>query len=577
MKNINKLKAIIPASFKKKLLFLFVLLIFGMIFEMIGIGLLLPVLTAILEPNLITGNEQYREALLYYNIDDSREITFYLMGIVITIYILKSAFLLWSNKKQNRLNANLVKTISNILYHNYLNQNYLFHVNKNSSEIIKLLQIEINHFNTYLIAFIYFVTELSLVVAVLASLLIIEPVGILSILSVFFIFSSVFYQYSKKLSLKWGNLRETKDKEMSKLLFETFGGIKEVIKTNSFEYFSNSYKNINRVKATVSAKNLTLAQVPRYFLEIITVVALVVFILINITQAKEVESIIVILGILVAAILRVLPSINRILTSLQQMKYYQSSLTTLYDELSKTKDFSFYNKEFKSTPFKTSFDLEGISFTYPQKKLKVLDNISLKVEKGSFIGILGESGSGKSTLINIIAGLIEPDSGQLKVDDIEISKLNKHNWRENIGYVSQSTYLIDGSILENVAFGVEQQNISETKVKKALKDASLINFMNTLPEGLNTRIGERGIQFSGGQQQRLGIARALYKSPELLILDEATSALDRQTERKIMKSIHEISKKITIIMISHRPAILKNCTSIYSLNNGHLMLSNDEK
>ena len=546
------------------------LLIVGMLFEMIGIGALLPVLTVVLKPKLILENETLSDFIQFLKIESEQDLTFILLGFVIFIYVFKSVFLLWTNKKQNILNAQLIEWLSNHFYKTYLHKSYLYHVNKNSSEIIKLFQVEINHFNTFLIALIYLITETSLIIAVVTSLLLIEPLSVLSIFGVFLISSSVFYRFTKKYSQKWGQIRENKDKKMSKLLLESYGGIKEIIKTNSFGYFNNTFEEINKTRAAIFAKNQTLSQIPRYYLEIITIAAIVVFISINLIQSKTIESIIVTLGVFVAAILRILPSVNRILTSLQQIKYYQSSVEVIYSELSENNEAIQNETQINKIPFDHNIELKNITFCYPNNGKIILTDINLFIEKGSFVGFLGESGSGKSTLINIIAGLLEPNTGNIYIDGNRIPDVSKMNWRSNIGYVSQSTFLLDASVMENVAFGVKKQNISKERVKLALKDASLLKFIEELSEGLNTTVGERGIQFSGGQQQRLGIARALYHSPDILILDEATSALDKNTESEIMKSIYTISKGTTVLMITHRLSTIKNCTHKYIVKNGRI-------
>lgn len=574
MSTLQKIKKIVPKNFRSKLIYLFILLLFGMFFEMIGIGAMLPVLTTVLKPSIILENTYLSNLMAYIGFEKELDITLFLMVVLVVIYVFKSIFLLWCNRWQNKINANLTEAISNNLYIKYLNKSYLFHVEKNSSEIIKLFQVDINHFNTFIIATIYLITEISIVISIILTLLIVDPLGVFSIIAIFAGFSFCFYTVTKRLSLKWGQLREQNDRSLSKLLLETFGGIKEIIKTNSFTFFNDSHRIFNSIRASVSAKNMTLNQVPRYFLEIITILALIVFIFINMKQGKAVESIIVTLGVFVAAMLRILPSVNRILSSLQQMKYYQSSIDLLYTELDDNGESDSILEFDDRIQFKDSIYLRDICFDYGKEKKKLLKNINLTIKRGSFTGILGDSGSGKSTLMNILAGLIAADSGEILVDTNKINKSIAHNWRENIGYVSQATYLLDASISENIAFGIDKNKVCHKAVLSALKEAQLFDFVNTLPNGVDTKVGERGVQFSGGQQQRIGIARALYKRPEVLILDEATSALDTQTEKEIMKSISTLKQKITIIMVTHRLGILGACTHIYSLNKGHLILNN---
>ena len=563
---------ILPKGFKIKLVFLMVLIFVGMIFEILGIGVLLPALTAILQPNILLENPEIKTFLSRLGLVNKSDITFFLLGLLVSIYLIKSAFLLWSNRWQNRTNSGLIETLSNDLYERYINQNYLFHVSKNSSEIIKIFQVDVNYFNTFLIAIIYLISEASIVISVVLSLCFIAPIGTLSILTTFAFFSSLYYVISKKLSSKWGVQREQNDKKLAKHWIETFSGIKEVMITNSLFKFSNLNKEMNFIKSKLAAKYLTFSQVPRYYLEMVTVLAFTVFIIVYINQGKQVETLIVTLGVFVAATLRILPSINRILTSLQQIKYYESSVDVIYKELN---SLSKHNSNCQGINSRTitlerNLKLESVFFDYSKERLPLLQNVNLQVNKGDFIGIIGNSGSGKSTLINIIAGLISPDKGSILIDGKPLKTNDFYFWRSNIGYVSQHTFLLDSTIYENVAFGVPKADISKSRVTEALQDAQLMDFINTLPEGINTKVGERGVQFSGGQQQRIGIARALYRKPKLLILDEATSALDGDTENEIMNSIANLKQKTTIIMVTHRHSTLKNCTNIFSLKDGKL-------
>ena len=271
-----------------------------------------------------------------------------------------------------------------------------------------------------------------------------------------------------------------------------------------------------------------------------------------------------------AAAFRMIPSINRILGTLQNFKFYGVSVDKLYDQLDEFK----HKKDLgdsKKISFTKKINLEEISFSYKEKL--ILKNVSLEIPKGKTIGIIGESGSGKSTLVDLINGLLQPKKGKIKVDGKEISEYLK-SWQKSIGYVGQDIFLIDDSIKANITFGVNFDKIINSRVLEVVNAAQLSSLIEELEFGIETRVGERGVQLSGGQKQRIGIARALYNNPTVLIFDEATASLDNDTEKQVMNSIYDLKKEKTMIIISHRISTLKNCDYVYEIKNGKINLKN---
>lgn len=313
----------------------------------------------------------------------------------------------------------------------------------------------------------------------------------------------------------------------------------------------------------------TLSQIPRFYLELVTVLGLVFFIAFMIIIEKSTKEIITTLGVFVAASFRMLPSINKIIASLQTLKFYNSSLAAVYNEMKLKSEISstVHQGDFL---FRDKITIENLSFRYSKELPNVLNKISLSIEKGQTIGFKGVSGSGKSTLVDTIIGLHYPTEGEIKVDGLAIRD-NLANWQQKIGYVSQDIFLADDSIIQNVAFGIPREKIEIEKVSSALKAAQLYGFINELESGLETTVGERGVQLSGGQRQRLGIARALYHNPQILILDEATASLDVNTEKNVMKAILALKGKKTILIIAHRLSTLKGCDAIFEIKNGFLI------
>ena len=573
MKLIEKLNILVTKKEKRKGLLLTLLLLLGMIFEVLGIGLLLPILTAILNPEILLENEITKSIFDFLQINDKDQIVKVALASLLLVYILKSTYLIFLSFYQNKFTSVLSSNLSSQLFKNYLYKDYTFHINRNSSELIKNLQVEITNFSNFLISIISLITESTLALSVIITLFFIEPLATLIVLLLFGLSSFLFYQFTKNITTEWGKIREQIDSKSTKIVIEGLSGIKEVILLGKRSFFENQLENMNTSKASMTSKALTLRQIPRYFLELLSVGSLIIFVFILLIQSKNVDNIIVTLGIFVAATFRILPSINRILSSLQNIKYYQSSIDVLHKEfefINNTKDF-FIRDIIRLTPNK-SIDINQLCFIYPQTKKIILDNVKLKLKTGTTTGIIGVSGSGKSTLINIIVGLLKPSSGEILIDDNSNIQNNLDSWQNSIGYVSQDVYLTDDSIVSNIAFGIEKEKIDYDLIDKVLGQAQLTDLIKSLPNGYYTEVGERGVQLSGGQQQRIGIARALYKKPEVLVLDEATSALDTGTENEIMSSVDLLKGKKTIIIVTHRMITLKNCDQIYKLEKGKLSL-----
>lgn len=574
MKTYQKIKKLISQKEKSKAIVLFFLLLIGMVFEIMGIGVLLPILTAVLNPEILFENQIIKDVFYFFDIIEPDQIVSAALITLLFVYTIKSAYLLYLSHYQNRFISRLSAELSNRLFKNYLFQSYTFHLKRNSSELIKNFQVEITYFTNFLISTILLITEVTLALSVVLTLFLIEPLGTLVVLIFFGVASLLFYNFTKKKISNWGSVREQIDSNISKVVLEGFSGIKEVILAGRQSYFFSQIEENNSIKASISTKNLTLRQVPRYYLELLSVFSLIGFIFIMVIQNRNIENVIVTLGVFVAATFRILPSINRILSSLQNIKFYKTSIDLLYTEFKSTNSMmeSYLIDEINQITPSEKISLNNLCFTFKETKKEILKNVNLDIKVGSTIGIIGSSGAGKSTLINILVGLLKPDLGGVFVDNFAIQQNNLRKWQNSIGYVSQDVYLTDDSIVSNIAFGIEKEKIDFDLIEKVLDQAQLTDLIKSLPNGYNTEVGERGVQLSGGQQQRIGIARALYKKPEVLVLDEATSALDTGTEHEIMSSVDLLKGKKTIIIVTHRMITLKNCDQIYKLEQGKLNL-----
>ena len=568
---IKKTYKLLSVKQRKRLFLILFCLFIGMILEAFGIGIILPLINVIVAPENFKQYAWLNVFFSFFNLIESKQIIIFSFSAFIGFYFLKSLYLVILSYYQNRYISFVSADISNRLFKNYLNQDFMFHNERNSSELIKMFQIEISFVTNLLMSAVTLITEISIAVAVVTSLLLIEPLGTLFIIIFFLLFSSLFYYFSKMKSISWGLIRQQADKNISKLITEGLNGISEVFLLGKKHFFQSRLVEFNATRAKIHSNQVTLGQIPRYYLEFISIVSLVGFILILIINEKDVNEIISTGGVFVAATFRILPSITRIIGSLQQIKYYKSSVDLVAKDISLSglpEDNTLGRSEIS---FKKQLKLNDISFSYPKNNSAVLEGLNFTLNYGEVVGFIGPSGVGKSTLTNLIVGLLHTFKGSFTIDDLSINSSNVAQWRKQLGYVSQSIYLTDDTIRANIAFGDEPHEIDDERMDKAIKKAQLYTFIQSLPNKLDSIVGERGAQLSGGQQQRIGIARALYHEPKLLILDEATSALDEDTEREVMKAVEGLKEEMTILIITHRLSTLSCCDKIYKVEQKKLV------
>ena len=565
---IKKINFLITKRQRKGLIILIFLLFIGMVLEVFGLGILIPAISILLDPKMIEKTPLISSIQNYFTEFSDQNFIFLFLGVIVLIYFVKVIFIVFLTYKQNLFLANITAYISNNLFSSYLSQPYNFHLNKNASELIKNIQVEINHFYTFLTSLITNVIEGGFVFSVLGTLIYIEPLGAISIGVFYGLLSMLFFQFTKRKLKSWGDLRQKLDVEVSKIALEGLGGIKDLLILGKTTYFIDQYSKKNYLKARLNSNQGSLSQIPRLYLELISIVGLVSFIILLLLQGKETTSLISILGVFVAATFRMIPSLNRIISATQSMKYYLSSVDIIYKEINSYIQVKTLENSSLNFKFQNEIEFKKTNFNFNNGK-PVLKDLNIKISKGETIGIIGESGSGKSTFVDLLIGLNKPTSGKIFIDGNKDFQL-KQAWRNKIGYVSQSIYLTDDTIKKNIALGVAEDKIDIVRIRQLIKDVQLEGFIKNLELGVDTKVGERGIQLSGGQRQRIGIARALYNQPEILILDEATSALDSKTEKEVTKSIVNLKRNKTIIMIAHRVSTLSNCDKILEIKNGFL-------
>lgn len=562
----KKIIYIVPTEFKKNFIFLLLLMFIGMLFEILGLGIVIPILGLMLTPDIGVDYPQLKPIFEFLHNPTQKELILGGIIILLSVYIIKSIFIIYLTKVQSKFGSRLCANLSRELFTGYVKQPYVFHLANNSSRLIKNIQVETIQFLELVRAVMTLLVEVTIIVGVTTLLIYSEPIGALIMISFFVISSTLFQRSSKKKLITWGAKRQFYEFVMMKNLVEGLNGIKDVKVLNKEKYFIDYYVKNNHEYHELNMKYHSVKQYPRVFLEILSVAGLMGLVFVMILQGRSPSVIMPIIGVFAASAFRLMPSFNKIIGSVQTFRFSQSIINLLYDELKNIRRQEQQGGNvFNKFEFRNNISIENIDFQYPSTSAKTLSDFNLLIQKGKSIGILGPSGSGKSTFVNLFLGLLHPQNGSIKVDDINIAS-NLRGWRNIIGYVPQSIYLIDDTIISNIAFGVTPNEVDLDRINEVIKLAQLTLFIEQLPEGLNTNVGERGVKISGGQLQRIGIARALYNNPSILVLDESTSALDNFTEKEIMRSVELLlSESITVIIIAHRLTTLEQCDIVYRL------------
>lgn len=560
---LKKTFRILPSEYKKKSLLFIFFLIIATIFETVSIGAIFPLIELIVNGDF-TKNIFGLGVQNILNINDNPSLIKYLIISIIIIFLFKSIYLLFFNYWQLKFSQNIFKSLSTDLLYKYLSQPLKFFHKKNSSELLRNTFVECKNYANLISIILKLVVELLLVIFLFSLIVYIEPLKTIKLIVPLIFFISIYYSITRKKIQGYGFVRSKTGGEQIKILSESFSGIKDIKLKSSERFFLNLYKisTLNFIKAAY--KQTWIIEAPRVIIEFIFILILFSSLLVFLINNDNINSLIPILSLYVITGYRVIPSIMRILTILQQMKGSKVTVDILYTELKKNTPEEKIQMNLKSNiTFEKDINISNISFSYEGKE-KLFEGFSEIIKKNTCVGIIGKSGAGKSTLIDLITGLQEPSDGRILVDNIDI-KENLSLWQSKIGYVSQSVFLLDESIRKNIAFGLEEKQIDDNLVLASLENAKILSFVKEMKNGIESFIGEKGIQLSGGQKQRIAIARELYRNPEILILDEATSGLDEKTENQFLDFLENLKKKLTIIIVSHRKNTLKNCDKIIQI------------
>lgn len=554
---------------------LLILMILVAVMEVVGISMIPAFVGIVAKPDSVMEIEWLASVFATLDINNQRDLLFWGSFVLVGVFIIKSAYTIWFNYFEAQFISRRRYMISHRLMRAYMQAPFIFHVQKNTAELLRNIAYEVDYFiNNVMTNLLRMSREVIITLAILGFLFAIEPLITLLLIILSVVGSGSFILFNKRKMKEYGEEEQKRRSYMIKALNQGLGGIKDARVLNREEEFIEKFRSEAFRSMRLKAYIQFIQQIPRPVVETTAVLGMLLVAVLLLWQDRSMAVIIPILALFAMATVRLMPSIQQIVSMYTNLRYNIVSLEPIYKDL---KELEGYNTAFNEDrkkkdilTFEREIELKNLSYHYPNSAEKALDRVSLTIKQGEAVAFVGSSGAGKTTIVDIILGLLEPDQGEIYVDGINIAD-NLSAWQRNVGYIPQSIYLADETLRANVAFGVPEKEIDDTKVMEAIRLAQLETIIKRLPDGLDTIVGEHGTRLSGGQRQRLGIARALYHNPKVLVMDEATSALDNITEKQIIDAIESLKEDHTLIMIAHRLTTVKNCDKLYFMEEGKIV------
>lgn len=570
----KKIEYIFSSHDKKMIIVLMILTVVGSVLELLGVTIFLPFVNIIMYPDYVKNNEILNWFYEKGGFSTVKGFEVFLCIVIIGIYITKNVYLIVQKNITYKFSFHLQKTLATKLLNSYMKEPYSFHLKKNVAQLQRALQEDVANFSGFVMQALELAAELGvcfllgIYLLTVSKTITVVVVGLLVICVLGFTFGT------KRLSKGLGKDCQIYKAKIYQWINQSLGGIKEIKILGREDYFLDSY-NLYYGKYTKALQILRLiSMIPKYIVEAVCMTGLVFAIIIKIIFGEaDMIHFIPQLTVFATAAFRLLPSVGRINGYVTQMLSYMPSIDLVYNDLKEIEKYKVKEAEETENNYcqlNKEIYVDHVSFQYESGNEEILHNVELTVPKGKMVAFIGTSGAGKTTMVDIILGLLEPNQGHVYADGIDIHR-NLAVWHKQIGYIPQTIYLADDTIRANIAFGVFENEIDDQAVARAMREAQLDEFVNTLPEGLNTYVGDRGVRLSGGQRQRIGIARALYHNPEILVLDEATSALDNETEAAVMNAIDGLHGMKTLMIIAHRLTTIRNADIIYEVTEGQVI------
>ena len=571
---------------RNRVIILFFMMLIGAVFEVLGVSMMLPLVTAVMNPGIITENKICAWICSVFNITDHVDFVIWCIIALIIIFVVKAAYLTFEYSVQYRFVFNNRFMTQSRLLEAYLHRPYEYFLSAQSGEIIRIVQTDAANSFDMLTVILSFATEAVVSVAIIITIFVINPFMTVFVAASLVFLMIIISKCLRPLLRREGENYQRTYAETNKWLLQSISGIKEVKVTKTEDFFLDNFIEYGQKMVNAARWNSTLQNVPRNLIELVSVCSMMTVLGVMIATGHKLDSLLPSLSAFVMAAVKLLPSANRMVANVTHVTFYEPALDNMLENLAVLEEqISDGCEEVEKLPLTKEIRLTGIDYTYPGGEKKIFDQADFVVPVGSSVGIIGMSGAGKTTAVDILLGILRPQAGQVLADGVDVST-NMRGWLAHIGYIPQMIFMLDDTIRANIVFGHTEIGNAKDREKTdsgidreeavwaALEEAQLADFVKTLPKGIDTAIGERGVRLSGGQRQRIGIARALFTNPDVLVFDEATSALDNETEEAIMQSINALHGKKTMIIIAHRLTTIEGCDMVYRAGDGKLVREN---
>ncbi|WP_035767536.1 ABC transporter ATP-binding protein [Butyrivibrio sp. NC2002] len=570
----KKMMVLLDERQKKQMVLIIAMMLIGGILESLGITMIVPVMQIVIDPEVVSENVILSGIYNAFGCSTTTQLAAIIMTALILVFVIKNIFLYFLNVVQLRFVYTNQFATSRRMMINFMQRPYEYYLNADTSVIQRNITSDVNNMYGLILSCLQLISEIIVFTCLVVMLLTQDAKMTMFIASLLVVVLLVIKFVIKPVMIKAGQDNQDYYSGLFKWIEESVTGIKEIKISNKENYFINGYANCGAGYVNAVQKYNLYNSTPRLLIETICIGGMVGYMLMVMLGGGSLQKMIPQMSVLAAAAARLLPSANRINNYLTSISYFEPFFMNVSDNLQeeindgsisyRAEDYEKFNDVTKLPVHKT-IELKNITYHYPNSEAYVLKNADMTIPVGKSVGIVGTSGAGKTTIVDIMLGLLKVETGEILADGVEVRD-HYPEWLKNIGYIPQTIFMLDSTIRKNVAFGIPDEEIDDDKVWAALKEAQLDEFIRSLPEGLDTSIGERGIRLSGGQRQRIGIARALFEDPEVLVLDEATSALDNETEAAIMDSINRLHGKKTLIIIAHRLQTIEKCDMVYRVN-----------
>ncbi len=570
-KIIEEISYIFNRKQKRTMVVLLVAIFIGAVFELLGVSLFTPLLRIISEPDKIDTNLFLSSFRKMFGLYDLLGMFIGLAILIIFIYIIKNVYLsvmyyflyCFIYRNQLKVESRLVDC--------YMKKPYVYHLDHNTSDMIRNIMLDSERLFQLILQFLNVISESLLSLLLVLFLLVTDPMMTLSIAVILVISVGIFRILTRRRSNRYGEINQEYDGRMHQAIEEALGAVKDIKILHREKYFVDSFTYGGEQKMDALIHTNFFGAIPKYLIEMVCIAGIMIVMIVKALSGADLNSMVPELGAFAVAAFKLLPSVGKITNYLNGISFLSPSIDLIYHDLKETEDMldtvTTDESNAPDTRNAGSIEIDDISFSYPNTTHDVIDRTSFRIPTGSSIGLIGTTGSGKTTVADIILGILFPRSGVVRYGSMNVHEYPL-TWSKKLAYIPQSIFLADDTIRSNIAFGIEKDSIDDDKVWKAAGEAQLTDFIKSLPEGLDTKVGERGVRLSGGQRQRIGIARALYGDPEFLVLDEATAALDSETEQAVMEAIDSMHGRKTMLIIAHRLTTIRNCDTIFEVKNG---------